>query len=441
MEESSKHVTSRGLPAIPGTAAPIALLFFLTGFLSLATALVVLLQRPDILLGDPYRPEVLAIAHLLLLGFIGSLVFGASYMILPVIASASLWSRKLAWAHLALHAIGMVWMVVAMAQFNFMEAMQGGNAVFLGMMLYVVNLMFTASARNRWEPEQISFITGFFWLCLASALAIFMLVNKFVPMTALDTQWLMALHAHLGLVGFYWLVLLGAGLKLFAMFLISSKSPGFFSWMGVLTINAGLMLMIPMEFNQAGSSLQSVAWMLLAGSLFYFVDLLRLFLSSKRKMDGSMATAAAGILFGLLILGWILAGMPTTAWAEQISIREKVRVYFTLTVFGTYSLAILGMGTRIIPFLVWQIRYADKIGKEKVPTASELTNPQSRWVMFLCLVLGWLYLAAAQISNYQPGIQLALLCFAVGFAWFIYTIVPSIKAMVSSSALESPAQT
>lgn len=427
-------------PKRPATnAAPVSLFFFGAGFIALLAGLVVLLIQPDILFGDPYRSEVLSVSHLLLLGFVGSLVFGAGYMILPVMAGARLWSRKMAWGHLLVHVLGTVWMVGAFIDLNFAHAGKAGVLVFAGMMAFVLNLTVTASKYNRWDPALMSFVSALFWLCVTSGLALLMLVNKFTPVFAADSQWLMGIHAHMGLLGFYWLLLLGASLKLFSMFLVSDVTPGTCSWIGLGLVNLALLMMIPTENYGGGDYRMLIAWVLMTGSLCYLIDIIRLFATSRQRPDAGVVTAAAGILTGFALIAWYAAGMPVAIAEFEEGIRGKTRIYFTLAIFGPLLLAILGVGTRMIPFLVWQMRYASRVGIKAVPSVNDLVNPAGKLAMCLCLLLGWGYLAAAQLADFQAGAQLGLLCLAIGLGWFFYTLMPAIKLVLLNIPIKTRA--
>jgi hypothetical protein len=77
--------------------------FAALGLFSFGVACVVLLMIPDALTGDPVRGPVLALTHLITLGWIGSLLFAAAYLVAPLLAEAPLWSNRLPALHFLCH--------------------------------------------------------------------------------------------------------------------------------------------------------------------------------------------------------------------------------------------------------------------------------------------------------------------------------------------------
>jgi uncharacterized membrane protein len=69
--------------------------FAVLGLFSFGLACAVLLVRSDALTGDPVRGLVLALTHLITLGWIGSLLFAGAYLFGPVLVRAPLWSERL----------------------------------------------------------------------------------------------------------------------------------------------------------------------------------------------------------------------------------------------------------------------------------------------------------------------------------------------------------
>lgn len=370
-------------------------------------------------------------AHLLILGWVSSLVFGAGYMILPVMASTRLWSLRLAWIHLALHALGVPWMVTGFLWMDFAEVGHGGSAIFIGIILAVINLMKTASRFNRWDPAEITFLFAFFWLLANSALAMLMLVNKYIPVTELDPQRLIGIHAHLGLIGFLWMVLLGSSLKLLPMFLISEREPGVFSWIGCILLNIGLVLIIVIGLYSYDGYQMAAVWLLSIGTLFYFVDIARTLLSARRKIDWGILTAVCGLLSGGLLFVWVLAGAPVCGQEEVLSLREQMGIYFVLAIFGPFTLSIFGMGTRIIPFLIWQLRYAPRVGREKLPTVQDLSRKSGLLPLWISFCLGWIYLVAGELTGQIIGAQIGIMLMLIGTGWFFYTLRPALRGMLA----------
>ncbi len=416
-------------------SALVALGFYMIGLACLVTASGILLGFPEVLRGDPYRIEVIALAALAIPGFVGSFVFGTFYAVAALLSSTGLWSRPLALIHLALHALGMGWMVAAFGGMPFFERpflgiVIGAMIVLAGVFALIANITLTTGQRNRWEPAQLSVVTALFWLGVTAALAVGLVIEPFRPVLRMDAVRLIEAHAQLALGGFLWLGLLGTSLKLLSMFVVSNRGPGGFSWAGLVIINCALLGMIPVLLFYPGAHAASVlAAIILGGSLLYFADMARLFAGTRKRPDAGLLAGLLGIATGIAVLAWMVAGMPV--WAPEgtsLAVRELARIQFSIAVFGTFTLVFLGMGMRVVPFLVWRLRCAPLVSKRPTPSGADLSNPAGRGPALLCLAAAFAYLAAGQLTNNPAGVQIAVLCLLVGTGWFVYTLSPAIRA-------------
>src|SRR5262245_24017601 len=99
--------TRRGL--LPAGGIP--LLYFAFAHLSLASALAVLLVRPDLPAGFFHHPRMIAIVHLVTLGWITSSILGAFYIVGPLALRMPLrpgWRDRVAFGSFAAGASGIV---------------------------------------------------------------------------------------------------------------------------------------------------------------------------------------------------------------------------------------------------------------------------------------------------------------------------------------------
>jgi len=418
------------------TAPAVALGFFVIGFLCLVASLGILLIHPQITGGDPYRIEALGFGALVSFGFVGSFVFGAAYMISPVMASSSLFSDRLALLHLLLHGLGLGWLVVVFGGMNFMHNPQAGMLAGIGLLLvgaglHILDLLLTASRYNRWEPEQLTLMTALFWLGITSILGMAILLSPLFPLVWHDPIDLLEAHAPLALVGFLWLSLLGFSLKLFNMFLISEKSAGLLSWAGWALVNIALMGFVPILLMAQGRGLTVAMVLLSIGSLCYLADIVRLWSAARRPMDWALTGSFVGLLTGFTLFAWVVAGMPFPALeGSGFGVRENTRIFFVIGIFGTFTLTMLGLALRLVPFLIWQLRCAPLAGKRKVPEPRDLITRGASLAMMICLIAAWGYLAAGQWVQSPIGAQLGAVCLFCGLLWFLWILLPALKIFV-----------
>ncbi len=426
-------------------SAMVALGFYIVGMLCLLACLAVLAVFPRVLSGDPYRLEVIALAALAIPGFAGSSIFGTFYAVSSLLSGSSLWSRPLAVVHLALHVMGMCGMILALGGMPFLEQPFlgiGAGAVLqlLGVLLLLVNLIVTTSQLNRWEPEQITVMLALFWLGIAALLGLGLFAHIRYPIFQETPLRLMEVYAHLSLAGFLWLGMLGTSLKLFGIFLVGGPKPGGLSWTGCAVINVALMAMavLPLSFPWTAHAIP--AGMIFAGSLLYLADIRRIAVRAKEGWTPGLTVALAGLAAGILLIGWvagILAGWLGSGTLEGEILRKQARAYVSLAILGTVLMISLGMGTRLVPFLVWRLRCLPLATDGAAPTVNELADTRGSLVFPLCLIAGWTYLAAGQWAGQAVATQLGVLCLLVGIGWFFAVIRPAAEVFLFGAMREA----
>ncbi len=78
------------------------------------------------------------------------------------------------------------------------------------------------------------------------------------------------------------------------------------------------------------------------------------------------------------------------------------------------SLAILGMLCKILPILVWMKAYGGRIGRQKVPLATELSSRQLEGSWMLLHTIGIMVCIFAIASSFQILATVGTIIFALG---------------------------
>ncbi|PIY32566.1 MAG: hypothetical protein COZ08_06830 [Bacteroidetes bacterium CG_4_10_14_3_um_filter_42_6] len=121
---------------------------FLVGTLIFLIATTMLAFNQDALLNYRISGPVLAIVHLLILGWITTVIFGALYQLIPVIMEVKLYSERLAYISLVSLLSGLIIMVLSFLDFRFQLTLGfeiGGSLVFNAMVLFAVNTLKSAA--------------------------------------------------------------------------------------------------------------------------------------------------------------------------------------------------------------------------------------------------------------------------------------------------------
>lgn len=320
------------------------------------------------------HPEVVALAHLWLPGFLLSICFGASYQLMPVVLGVSLRAaNSLLWTHAALHFSGVLALVSGLSRGRYGWAGLGGTALSIGTLFFFVTTLRTFLASNRRDAPAWSFPLAASWLLATVLAGVLLAINRqqpFIPLSALD---LLRAHAHLGLVGYFATLLQGVTFQLVPMFTMGDARRPRWALSGLLAAQLGLALLAT---GLAGG------WRLptLLGALFVLAGLA----STGMALHATLATRRRRRLdpgVQAFVLGMALLGSAGTfgcflviADLSPERLFAAAAAYGLLIITGGLSLTVLGMLCKILPFLVWMKAYGPRVGRTPVPVATSLSS-------------------------------------------------------------------
>ena len=435
-----------------GATAPSAtlpLVFTLTGLLALFVCADWLVVQPEILAQYHYTPRAIAVTHLFVLGWLGSIVMGAMYQLVPVALETKLFSERLAKIHFAFHLAGFVGMVAAFSVWNLQFVALFGSVLAVGVGLFVYNLARTLARVPKWNVIATSVASAISWVPLAVAAGLVIVLartcSESLPVLAgwvfrFDPLGAMHAHAHLGAVGFFLILIVGVSYKLIPMFTLSElQNPRRASW-SVWLLNLGLAGVFVTILGRSPWKL-AFAFVILAALALYALEVRAILRARKRAaMDGGVRgfLTALSFLFPLAILGVVLAwpNLPVNSYTLQLE-----NVYGWLGLVGAVTFAVIGMLYKIIPFIVWFGTYSPHIGRAQVPSLADLFSARlqriSYWIFLagLFTTLGAMELSSVMAVRIGTGLLAAgLAVFGVNVATMLRHFVrPQLKPLAKIS--------
>ena len=428
-----------GQSRLPSMTIPLR--FVLLGLLSLFTGIGLLVARPDLLATYHYNQYIIAVTHLFVLGFIGSIVMGAMYQLVPVALETRLHSERLARWHFAAHLVGVVGMVVMFWTWNMKQVGHFGSVFALGVGLFVVNLVKTLRTIPRWNVIAFAIAAALGWLSLTVLVGLYLATAKcwdFSPFNAIAA---MHAHAHLGGLGVFVMLIVGIGYKLIPMFVLSDlRSVHRAAWsLGLL--NAGLLGLFFTILLQ--SRLKPVfAAVAVAGLALYGLEIRAIVRTRiRRALDWGVRyfLTAITLLAPVSVLGLVLAwpGLPATALTTQLE-----NVYGFLGLFGVVTFAILGMLYKIVPFLVWFHRYSGEIGRAKVPSMADMYSDRLQGAGYWTFVGGLAMTSAATALGHELAVRGGCVLLAASLAIFALNMARVLSHWIKPRVLPTaPART
>jgi cbb3-type cytochrome oxidase subunit 1 len=402
-------------PHAPSVNLPLR--FMVTGMLSLLTGVILLVLRPEMLATYHYNQYVIATTHLVVLGWICTIVMGAMYQLVPVALETRLHSERLAIWQFTFHLVGFSGMVWMFWTWNMKQVGHFGAVLMVGVGLFIYNIARTLLRVPRWNVIATAVASALGWLSLAVCAGLTIAVGKcsyesssvlapgnpigvllhglksVATFTArFDQIGAMHAHAHLGALGVFVMLIVGISYKLVPMFTLSELQNPRRALASVALLNAGvlgsfvtILLRHPFKF--------AFALIVVAGLACYGLEMITILRARKRRaLDWGLKSflTAISLLAPLSLLALILSwpGLPLTTLTGRLE-----NLYGFLALAGVVSFAIIGMFYKIIPFLVWYGSYSTHIGLRKVPSLAELYSPDLQALGY------WTYVAGLTVTT------------------------------------------
>ena len=383
-----QQVASQNAPS-PSVVLP----HFATGGLSWLVAVGLIVAFPEALAQHYFNPKLLAITHLLALGWGSMIVFGALYQFIPVILEVKLFSERLAQTSFLLLALGAVLLAVAFWNFR-LDALviTAASMVLLAVLLFGFNIFKTASSSDKKSSERDFILTSVLWLVFTVVLGFVLALNLtegFLPLSHLE--WL-KIHAHTGLAGWFLQLIIGVGSRLLPMFLVSHgldsrKLTG--AW---YFINAGLATGLVGVFLQNRLVMAFGVVSVVAGIACFLSFLIEAFHKrGKRQLDTGMKHSA--LSFGLLAITAVLLAVLIFRWQAPEPVTLPLAVAYGAGWLGGFVTSlILGQTYKTLPFIIWLKIYRKRVGKGKTPLPRDLYSDKMAIAQLMVYAAGFFVL-------------------------------------------------
>lgn len=393
------------------------------GYASLAflVATVLLLVHSGSVSGHYFQPVNLAIVHTMALGWGTMIILGASHQLVPVLIEASLHSTTLAHLSFWFAAVGIPMLVYGFYTFQLgLIAISGAVCVNIAVGLYIANLLLSLK-RARSENVHASFVVAASaWLLLTTLTGLLLLLNftyVFLPENSLHY---LSLHAHLGIIGWFLLLVVGVGSRLVPMFLISKYTNDKLLWAIFWIINISLLVFVIVFLYK----MSDVVHLVPAGGVFISIAGFAFFCYKaykeriRKKIDEQMRLSLLSVLMMAIPLIFLIAIVLLIVFTNADS--SLVLTYGFSVFFGWITAIIFGMTFKTLPFIIWNKIYSPKAGLGSTPNPKDLFHAGVFRVMTLAYLSGFLLFIIGvlmKVSAFISGAALLLFAAAVLYNW------------------------
>ena len=251
---------------LPPIKLPLLYMAFAT--LSFALALLGMIFYAQDLTGFYYHPRILALTHLITLGWISGNILGTLYIVAPMSLQLYLPARRYDVVAFLLFFVGVSGMVA-----HFWRSLPVGMAWSAGCVYLGILLIGTKVIRAIWRAKtpglvKIHTIFAFVNLFAGGAWGFLVAVNKvhgFLPTSSYAN---VIAHAHLAAIGWGTMMVFGIAYRLLPMFLPSEPVKGTIPWASAILMEVGI---IGFFFSTlSDSTARQFFATLIAGGIFLF---------------------------------------------------------------------------------------------------------------------------------------------------------------------------
>lgn len=408
---------------VPSVSLP--LMFVVTGLLALFTGAGWLVAQPDILATYHYNQNTIALTHLFVLGWLCSVVMGAMYQLVPVALETTLYSQRLARAQFIFHVIGFVGMVWMFRLWNMKQVGNFGALMAVGVALFIYNMVRTLLRVPKWSVVATAVAAALAWFALTITAGLLLATAKYTVTINLVSRFnsisAMHAHAHLGVVGFFLMLMVGVSYKLIPMFTLSELQDRRRAVGSVVLLNFGLAGAFVAILSGSPWKL-AFAFVITLALALYGWELIAILRARKRRaLDWGVkyfltAIALLVPVSGLaVVLSW--PGLPLNTFTGQLE-----NIYGFLGLVGVVSFAIIGMLYKIIPFLVWFGAYSQHIGHARVPALAEMYSARLQAAGYWACLGGLFTTVAATLCSNATAVRWSCALLALSLVTLAFNV-------------------
>jgi hypothetical protein len=399
--------------------------FFLGAPLFAVLASLLMLWQGPALFDSRWLPPVLALTHLMTLGFLGFAMLGALFQMLPVVAGAPV-------ARPQIISLGVLVLLVsgvlALAGGFLLESgrlMQAATFLLGGSFALFIGAAGLSLARATANPTSRGMRLAFLALTVTATLGVLLASNHGWGWWIIDRVQFTTFHLTWGLLGWVGLLVVSVSYQVVPMFQLTPAYPKpLTTWLtGGLS---GLLLCWTLAALAGAEVPATLAGALLAlGFALYAAATIHLQRQRRRKVaDVTLLFWRYGMVALPLALALWLAGQLV----PPLGIWPGYPFLLGILFIGGFAVSVVnGMLYKIVPFLIWFHLQSQLTGIAKVPNMKEIL-PEKRmrhqmWVHFCAMPLlalstlqPWLIWPAAAIL----GASMLMLEANLLFAFRIY---------------------
>lgn len=370
------------------TSHKVVIPFYAYAALSIFVGLLMLFLNLEIFDNHHFFSKTLAITHIMALGWGSMIIFGASYQLLPVIISSKLYSNNLAYLSFIFSAIGIPILITGFYVFDTKNLLLlGGILINIGVVFYLINVILSIYKSKKTEVRVWFMLTSSLWLFSTTFFGLILVLNFHQTILAESSLSYLNLHAHMGIIGWFLLMILGVGSRLIPMFLISQHQDSKALWKIFILVNSGLVSYLLIQIFKIHYTANYFSILLILLGFYFFGQFCyRAYRGRiRKKIDFPMKLSLISVvqmILPMIILLIVLLIFPIQQ--QRLSL-----LYGFCIFFGWITSMIFGMTFKTLPFIIWNSVYHNKTHQGKTPAPKDLFDEKVYRAMMISYIIGF----------------------------------------------------
>jgi hypothetical protein len=357
----------------------------------LGAAFAVAAWRPAEIAGFYYHPRLIALVHLLTLGWVSSSILGALYLVGPLTFRITLPGS---WRDVAAFVAWVIAVTGVVAHF-WLETLTG---VAWAGMLALLSMVFVAGRVLRRLPKapvpleaRLPVMCAMANMLGAVVLGIALGFNKtrpFLPVSQLDA---VIAHAHLAGIGWGAMMVMGAGYRLLPMMLPAALPSGRGPLAATAVTQAGVWMLVGARLAGAPRVTAAAAVMSALGIALFLGQVVRM-LRHPRPAPTAQPRPDPGVAHALAALAWLAVSTAAGLWLALAPASEATLAgalaYGVIALVGFLAQMVVGVAARIVPLYAWLWGFHDRGLAESPPSMHAALSRRAQIAGFVLWALG-----------------------------------------------------
>jgi hypothetical protein len=421
----------------PTSALPLA--YLALAHVALASALGVLALEPTLPGGFFYHPRMVAIAHLLTLGWLTGTILGALYIVAPLALGFPLPVRRTDWIAFASYAIGIAGVISHfwIAEYS---GMAWSGAMAVASIAWVGGRVWRGLGVAR-VPTAIALHVklAFVNIAVAAAAGIAIGIDRVAGILPISPLAATFAHAHIAAVGWVGMLVIGLGYRLIPMMLPSAMPSGRMLPSSALLLEAGV-IGTAVALILGSSWVLVGAFLIVAGFASAGFHMRRAVADRKPRPPGlpaidwsvlQVAGAAVWLLIAIVVGLLLAAGLTIDSWYVA-----SAWLYGVAGLVGWLAQMVAAVQGRLVPLYAWYRARAWR-GAPPKRSAHELVSPLLAAIVCAAWTIGVPLLAAGLAAAHAWSIRAAALALLAGvLAGGAHLVVMCARAAAAGETLQ-----